>query len=88
MGIHAGPVDESVVLIGINWIRNPFSVPEKQLKHLFPGDPSVRDVLYRVGFGKALSNYFCKQTSEYKASWPPVSYAEDLGQGRYPIFIG
>ena len=61
--ISAGPVDELVVSTCLNWIRSD-SVPEK-LEHpvRYPGDPSIRDVIYRVGFSYALSNYFCKQTT-------------------------
>ena len=48
-GIHTGPVDESVVLTGLNWTRSGLSVPKNNLSTRYHGNPSVRDVIYRVG---------------------------------------
>ena len=62
--IHTGPIDELVVSTGLNWTRSLLSVPEK-LEHLacYRGDPGDRDVIYRVGFSNALSDYFCIHTT-------------------------
>ena len=64
--VCSGPVDGLVVSTGLNWTRSQFSVPEKLRDSTrYHGHPRLRDGIYRVSFSNALSNYFCKQTTEY-----------------------
>lgn len=63
--IHTDPVDELVVLISLKWtMRQRLSIPENSSTRYY-GDPSLRDVIHRLGSSNSLSNYFCKQTTKW-----------------------